>query len=132
MDIDHQQPPDESTTTTTGTDDHTETFSQPCDFPLFTTNSPVEAYKLHPEYLSDDRYMFDRSHSQQTRIEVLDALGLAKTISPQNYECTMAYISKHKHLDIDKLKQIATQTPPSNTGAHNELGHAPHHHNHHE
>lgn len=130
MDVDKQQPDESTTSTTTDDHNHAESFSQPCDFPLFANNSPVESYKLHPEHIPDNQYQLNLAHSQQTRLEVLDALGVAKTISHHIYERTLSYASKHKHIDIDKLKHIATQQPlPSASGAHNDKQ-APPHHNH--
>jgi hypothetical protein len=86
--------------------------------------TPVESYPLHPEQIPDDQYLFDPTHSQQTRLEVYDALGVAKTVSYQNYENTLAYATNHKHIDIDKLKSIATQhpsTPPHAKGVQGQI-----------
>jgi hypothetical protein len=125
MDVD-VQPPDDHTTTTTDTDGGSIPSSQ---FHIFRNATPVESYRLHPENIPDNQYLFDPTHSQQTRLEVLDALGVAKTVLYQNYENTITYATNHKHIDIDQLKAIATQQPPTPPRAHND-SQAPPHDNH--
>jgi hypothetical protein len=78
------------------------------------------------EVIPDSEYEFDLAHSQETRLEVRDALGIAKAISPTNYNKTIDYIRRHKkYINIDKLKQYATHPFPNN--AHNDNTVSPNH-----
>jgi hypothetical protein len=91
---------------------------------IIDTPNPKHTH-LPSESISDSAYMFDPTHSQDTRLEIMDALGIAKTISHQHYEQTYNYIATTKHIDIDHVKQLATQP----LDAHND-SHASPHNNH--
>jgi hypothetical protein len=52
--------------------------------------------------------MFDQNHSQDTRLEIMDALGIAKTHSLQHYQQTYNYVAHSKQIDITYMKQLAT------------------------
>jgi hypothetical protein len=69
-------------------------------------NNPVSS--LPPEGISDAEYMFDNNHSQDTRLEIIDALGIAKAHSLQHYQQTYNYIANSKQIDITYMKQLAT------------------------
>jgi hypothetical protein len=64
---------------------------------------------LPPESIPDADYTFDPTHSQDTRLEIIDALGIAKTHSPRHYQQTYDYIANTKHIDITYMKKLATQ-----------------------
>jgi hypothetical protein len=74
------------------------------------------------EEIPDTQYEFCLEHSQPTRLEIMDALGIANSISLKRYNETYHYITSHgKAIDIEQLKHIATrpQTPQHNR-AHND------------
>jgi hypothetical protein len=118
MEIDTEQ--QQHTTT-----DHSE--SEPSEGYRFLLNCNPPIRRQHTssqdypdEYIPDEEYCFDLAHSQATRLEIRDALGLAKAISPTNYNKTFDYIQrKSKSINIDQLKQYATHPfPPED--AHND------------
>jgi hypothetical protein len=76
------------------------------------------------EEVPDSQYEFCLDHSQSTRLEVIDALGIARSISEKRYRETHHFIVSHGNTEFDLglLKRIASRpaTPPPNTRAHNE------------
>jgi hypothetical protein len=79
---------------------------------------------LPPESIPDADYMFDQNHSQDTRLEIMDALGIAKTHSLQHYQQTYNYVAHSKQIDITYMKQLATNL----LDAHNDSKASPNKH----
>jgi hypothetical protein len=73
------------------------------------------------EFIPDDQYKFNLAHSQATRLEVIDALAIAKGRSKENYKQTLDYINNHAQVNIDHLKRLAT----AHRRAHNDSSKAP-------
>jgi hypothetical protein len=84
----------------------------------------TETDSINSEEVPDSQYEFCPEHSQSTRLEVIDALGIARSISEKRYRETHHFIVSHGNteFDLDLLKRIASRpaTPPPNTRAHNE------------
>jgi hypothetical protein len=117
------------TTTSTGPSDAT-TSDGDLPFPVFTEHQTEDIMMddgnsnttNDEEEIPDSQYEFNLEHSQPTRIEIMDALGIASTISKQRYNETYTYITNLGNLpvDIDHLKRIATRPKTSSTRAHND------------
>jgi hypothetical protein len=110
MDVDHNQD-DESETTAFGNQHQPET-------PSNSQSSPTSS-----EYVPDEQYKFNLAHSQATRLEVIDALAIAKARSKTNYKQTLDYVNNHAQVNVDHLKRLAMAP----RRAHNDST-APHEH----
>jgi hypothetical protein len=110
MDVDHNQD-DESETTAFGNQHQPET-------PSNSQSSPTSS-----EYIPDEQYKFNLAHSQATRLEVIDALAIAKARSKTNYKQTLDYVNNHAQVNVDHLKRLAMAP----RRAHNDST-APHEH----
>jgi hypothetical protein len=73
------------------------------------------------EIIPDSQYAFCLDHSQATRLEVHDALGIARSISEKRFQETFQFLTRHGNapFDLNLLKNIASRpaTPPR---AHND------------
>jgi hypothetical protein len=110
-------------------DDHTATNSEVTDpfgglqHPLLLNERPhVPDMAAYPnaETIPDEEYEFDITHSQPTRLEVRDALAVAKTISATTYNRTLEYIQTNRYIDIDYLQSLSKHRFPEKQSAHNE------------
>jgi hypothetical protein len=95
MDVENLIQRHEDNTSTSGTD--SQSFSEhQHETPQFTH------HHLPSEFIPDDQYAFDLSHSQATRIEVIDALELAKSISNRQYQTIFEYVNAHKNINVEQ------------------------------
>jgi hypothetical protein len=118
-----------NTSVTGPSDATTSTQDGDLSFPTFTEHQPEDIMmdededSTEGEEIPDSQYKFSTDHSQPTRLEIMDALGIARAISEQRYNETYNYIANHGNspVDIDQLKCIATRpkTPPPR--AHNDF-----------
>jgi hypothetical protein len=99
MDVEHINNNAEDSTSMSELDSHSLEEHQH-ETPQFT---PIQ---LPSELIPDDQYAFDRAHTQQTRLEVLDALATAKAISQRQYQKTLDYVNSHKTINVDHLKSL--------------------------
>jgi hypothetical protein len=123
------QPPSPGPNTAASTSEDTSTQDVP--YPTFTEHQTdddlmdAEASPRDEEYIPDSQYEFLPEHSQPTRLEIRDALGIAASFSDKRYHEIYQFITSHGSapLDLDTLKQLATRplTPlPPSTRAHND------------
>lgn len=119
MEVDHtnQTPHDQNTVTSDTTDPSYGGLQHP-----FLLNErpdvPDPADYQDRETIPDAEYQFDLTHSQPTRLEVLDALAVAQSISPITYQRTLDYVQTGGYLDISYLQSLSKHNFPQH-GAHN-------------
>lgn len=80
----------------------------------FQERQPDFAHFKHPDstfYIPDSQYEFDKSHSQNTRVELLDAIAIARTISPTREQETRALILRKQSapLNLTEIKTFASR-----------------------
>jgi hypothetical protein len=63
------------------------------------------------ELIPDSQYAFCLDHSQATRLEVRDALGIARSISDKRFQETYLFLARHGNapFDLTLLKSIASR-----------------------
>jgi hypothetical protein len=125
--IDTPPSPDCNTTASTSEDTSTQEMGYPTftehqteDFMDEETSSPQD-----DEEIPDSQYEFCPEHSQPTRLEIRDALGITASISEKRYHEIYHFITSHGSaaMDLDTLKCLATRplTPtPTSHRAHND------------
>jgi hypothetical protein len=84
------------------------TLTSDTDSNLFGDEHQPETPELPTEFIPDDQYAFDLSHSQPTRIEVMDTLAITKAISQQHYQKALDYVKSHKNINVDHLKSLTS------------------------
>jgi hypothetical protein len=121
-------PPDNAQTSDTATTSTQDSLS----YPTFPEHQNEDIMMDEDEYfdhndeeeeIPDTQYEFCLEHSQPTRLEIMDALGIARSISTKRYKETYHYITRHGNaVDIEQLKHFAArpQTPPQHNRAHND------------
>jgi hypothetical protein len=125
--IDTPPSPDRNTTASTSEDTSTQDMSYPT-FPEHQTEDFMDEETSSPpddEKIPDSQYEFCPEHSQPTRLEIRDTLGIAASISERRYHEIYHFITSHGSaaIDLDTLKRLATRplTPPSTLHrAHND------------
>lgn len=104
MEVEHPIHTTEDSNTSTSELDSNSLEEHQRETPQFTPTH------LPSEYIPDDQYAFDPSHSQQTRLEIMDTLATAKALSHRHYQKTLEYVTSHKHVDVDHLKNLTKVT----------------------
>lgn len=60
-----------------------------------------------PESIPDSQYEFNLQHSQNTRLEIMDTLNIAKSKSTERFNTVHNYITSVPHPDLDHAKKMA-------------------------